>query len=359
MSSPVTFNNGWVNRVPVTAGPFKFGGIDETAKTITIVRDPHWWGPPAELDSIVFRIMDVGTMPGAFANGEVDLFDIGGDAGAYAQARQVKGAAVRRAGGPDWRQLTLNTGGPMLSDPVVRQAVALGIDRSAITRSDLKGLDWPLQTLGNHFFVNSQEGYRDNAGTFGGYDPVRAGRLLDQAGWRQTAGRTRTKDGRPLRLRVVVPAGAPASRQEAELVQAMLRQIGIEVTIQAVPDDDIFDMYVIPGDFDLVPFSWLGTPYPVSSNRSIFARVQGGRIQQNYARAGSSRIDTLMDQAMHELDPVAARRLTNEADELVWQQAAVLPLYQRPQLVAVRSKLANFGARGFYDLAYEDIGFTR
>jgi peptide/nickel transport system substrate-binding protein len=126
-----------------------------------------------------------------------------------------------------------------------------------------------------------------------------------------------------------------------------------------VPGDDLFDKYVIPGNFDMVPFSWLGTPYPVSSNRSIFARVQGGRIQQNYARAGSSRLDRLMDQALQELDPAAARRITNEADRLVWQQAAVLPLYQRPQLVAVRSNLANFGARGFYDLSYEDIGYTR
>ncbi len=359
MSDPAVFNGGWLNKVPVTAGPFRFGGTDQTAKTVTIVRDPHWWGPRAELDSIVYRVMDLATMPAAFANGEVDTFDIGGDAGAYAQAEQVRGAQIRRAGGPDWRQLTLNTAGPILSDVTVRQAVALGIDRSAIVRSDLKDLDWPLQTLGNHFFVNTQAGYQDNAGSFGGYDPVRAARLLDQAGWRHSGDETRTKNGRPLELRMVVPAGAPGSRQEAELVQAMLGRLGVQVDIRSVPADDLFDKYVIPGDFDLVPFSWLGTPYPVSSNRSIFASVQGGRVQQNYARAGSSRIDRLMDQALQELDPAVARRLTNEADRLVWQQAAVLPLYQRPQLVAVRSELANFGARGFYDLAYEDIGYVK
>ena len=354
---PAAFNDGWQNRMPVTAGPFRLGGIDQTTKTITLVRNPRWWGPPAMLDSIVYRVMDLSTMPGAFANGEIDLFDIGGDAGAYAQARQVKGAVVRRAGGPDWRQITLNAGGPILSDPLVRQAVGLGIDRSAIARSDLMGLNWPLLTLGNHFFVNTQTGYQDDAGP-AAYNPVRAGRLLDQAGWRLASGR-RTKAGKVLTLRTVVPAGAPTARQEAELVQAMLRQIGVQTTIQSVPDDDLFDKYVIPGDFDLVPFSWLGTPYPVSSNRSVFASVQGGRIQQNYARAGSARIDTLMDEALRSLDPATARRLTNEADRLVWQQGAVLPLFQRPQLVAVTGRLANFGASGFYQLAYEDIGFTR
>jgi len=36
----------------------------------------------------------------------------------------------------------------------------------------------------------------------------------------------------------------------------------------------------------------------------------------------------------------------------------VLPLYQRPQSVAVRTTVANVGATGLYDLRYQDIGFT-
>jgi peptide/nickel transport system substrate-binding protein len=354
---PIVFNRGWLNRIPVTAGPFTLGGIDRTGKTVTLVRNPDWWGRPAKLDSIVFRAMDSGAIPGAFANGEVDVLDIGGDASAYLRAKRVDGAVVRRAGGPDWRQFTLNAARPPLSDLRVRQALALGIDRKAIAESDLKGLNWPVQTLGNHFFVNTQEGYRDNAGGLRGYDPARAGRLLDAAGWVRS-GDHRAKDGRPLVLRMIVPAGVPGSRQEAELTQAMLKEIGVGVDIRSVPTDDLFDKYVSPGNFDLVPFSWLGTPFPVSSNRSVFAQPRGDRIQQNYARIGTSKIDDSMDQAIRELDPVKARRLTNEVDRMVWQQVSVLPLYQRPQLIGTRANLANFGACGFYDLAYEDIGFA-
>jgi len=47
------------------------------------------------------------------------------------------------------------------------------------------------------------------------------------------------------------------------------------------------------------------------------------------------------------------------ADGLIWKLVNVLPLYQRPQLVAAKQALANVGARGFHDLRYEDIGFTR
>lgn len=50
--------------------------------------------------------------------------------------------------------------------------------------------------------------------------------------------------------------------------------------------------------------------------------------------------------------------LVNAADRLIWRQASVLPLYQRPQLVAARADLANLGACGFFEPDYEDIGFT-
>ncbi len=68
-NSPDTFNNGWLNAIPVTAGPFKFAKFDRAAKSVTIVRDNAWWGDEARLDQIVYRGMDGGRLVGAFAAG--------------------------------------------------------------------------------------------------------------------------------------------------------------------------------------------------------------------------------------------------------------------------------------------------
>jgi peptide/nickel transport system substrate-binding protein len=356
-SDPGLFNDGWQGRFRQTAGPFKPGRIDATTKTITLVRDPRWWGRPAKLDSIVYRTMDTSAMPGAFANNEVDLLDIGGDANAYARAKPVPGTVIRRAGGPDWTQITLNGAGPVLSDLRVRQAVALGMNRKSIVESALQDLDWPVRTLGNHFLMNSQKGYRDNSGDLGSHNPVRARELLDSAGWHLSNGK-RTRNGKTLTLRFVIPTSVASARNEAELVQAMLAEIGIAVDIRPVAATDFFDKYVTPGDFDLVPFSWLGTPFPASSMRSIFVRPSGTDIQQNFARIGTASIDHALDQAGRELDPAKAHNLIQQADRLIWQQVMVLPLFQRPQLIAVHTDLANFGARGFQDLTYENIGYT-
>ncbi|MET9248352.1 ABC transporter family substrate-binding protein [Nonomuraea sp. NPDC003709] len=356
--TPEAFDNAWLNKIPMTAGPFRFGGFDQTAKTITIVRDDSWWGNRAKLDKIIYRSSEQDSLISAFSNGELDLIDVGPSAPDYARAKGTPGAQVRQAAGPDFRHFTFNGSSELLKDRNVRQAVQLGISRQAIAQSDLQGLDWPIALLNNHFFMNTQEGYQDNAGKLGAYDPGQARRLLDAAGWK-LSGSFRQKNGKVLELRFVVPSGVQISKAEGELAQTMLAQIGVKLTIQAVPSDDFFTKYVIPGNFDITPFAYIGTPFPVSSSFGIYANSADGKTwNANFGRTGSPAIDQAMNRAAQSLDPVRARAAANEADALIWQEVNVLPLYQRPQNVAARQTLANVGARGFYDLRYEDIGFT-
>jgi peptide/nickel transport system substrate-binding protein len=362
-SSPRTFNTGWLNKIPVSAGPFRLQKIDQTAKTITVVRDPKWWGRPAKLDAIVFRALPIEAQINAFVNGEVDLVDVGPDASHYRRVRGVPGASIRKAAGPDFRHLTFQGTAPILKDVRVRRAIAMAINRDAIAKADLTGLDWPVRTMNNHYFVNTQEGYQDNAGEVGRFDPAKARRLLDQAGWR-LSGPVRAKAGKPLELRFIIPTGVPVSKQESELIGAMLRDVGIKIDVRAVPSDDFFDRYVSTGNFDLVPFSWLGGVFPISSAKSIYAaptkNARGElQIQQNFARVGSPAIDRLQDRAQEELDINRARGLLNQADKLIWSEVHSIVLYQRPQIVAIKSNIANDGASGFKTTPIQDVGFVK
>jgi hypothetical protein len=173
----------------------------------------------------------------------------------------------------------------------------------------------PVRLLNDHAFVNAQQGYLDDAGELDGYHPGRAARLLDRAGWRP-AGRFRRKDGTPLALRYVYPLSAAASRRNGELIQIMLGRVGVRLDLRPVPDSDFFDRYLIPGAFDIAPFSWIGGPFPISGMRSIYGRPRGGDPQQNVARVGSARLDALLDRATGELDTARARQYANEADRM-------------------------------------------
>ncbi|CAM5424996.1 ABC transporter family substrate-binding protein [Streptomyces atroolivaceus] len=173
------------------------------------------------------------------------------------------------------------------------------------------------------------------------------------------------KGGKPLTLRFVLPSGpgSQSLRAVGEKIVEMLDAVGISTQITKVDDDSYFKDHIASGDYDLALYSWPATAYPATDGRPIFAKPEPATdgsllVEQNYTRVGSDHIDQLFDRAVAELDAKASRDLLKQADARIWAAAGSIPLYQRPQLVAVDKKLANIGAFGFADPRYEDIGFT-
>jgi peptide/nickel transport system substrate-binding protein len=354
-NDPVAFNTGWANQPqPISGGPFIFQSLDQTSKRLTVVRNPKWWGTPARLDRIIYVALDRSAQPEAFANGSLSFFDIGSSVANLQRARQTPGADVRTANGPNYNHLTFNGApGSLLADPQLRLALQRGIDRSIITRALIGPIVPDAAPLGNHIYVQGLEGYQDNSGVVA-FNVQQANADLDRLGWVRH-GDVRVKDGRPLRPRLVIPTGNPVSDQVARFTQQQLSALGAQVDIQAVPSDNFFDQYVQVGNFDIAAFAWLGTQFPVSSSGSIYRTL--GPTEQNYGRVGSPQINDLIARSSAELDPAKQRQLANQLDQAVWASGHSLLLFQRPDAVATRPNVANFGAKGFADLRYQDIGF--
>jgi len=357
-SDPEVFNTGWIEKPLITAGPFKFASIDKTAQTMTLERDDNWWGEPAILDRIIYRVIDIDAQIDALANGEIDFVDIGADVNALQRAESTQGVDIRRAGGPNFRHITINGTSPILSDVAVRKALAKAIDRQTIADAMIGPMGGDATKLDNHIFMRNQEGYQDNAGELSEPDIDAANEELEAAGWTREGDGTRTKDGQELVIRFVIPSGVASSAQESQLVQGMLEEVGAKVDIQTVDVDQFFENYILIGDYDFTVFSWIGTPFPISSSQSIYANPQGDEIQQNFARVGSQEIDDAFAAVVQELDPEKAREMANEIDAMIWDEVHSLTLYQRPDIIAANEKLANYGALGFATANYEDIGFT-
>ena len=358
-NDPKVYNEGWIGKILQTAGPFKFQGIDETAKTLTIVRDDNWWGNKAKLDSIVFRAIPSDAHTDALLNGEVDFIDVGPDVNKLQRATGAPNVTIHKAGGPNFRHITINGTGDILKDVKVRKALALAINRDQIAKTLLGPLGVDAKPLQNHLFMANQKGYKDNAGMLSSPNVEEAKKMLDEAGW-TVQGDVRKKDGKELAIRFVIPTQVASSQQESTLVQNMLKAVNVKVNIDAVPSDDFFEKYINTGNFDFTVFSWIGTPFPISSSKSIYAEVKGDDIQQNYARVGSPEIDGLFDKATSEFDEQKAIDLGNQIDAAIWDEVHSITLYQRPEIVATKSNLANFGAFGFATPPrYEDIGFVK
>ncbi|WP_239647328.1 ABC transporter family substrate-binding protein [Nocardiopsis baichengensis] len=360
---PEAFDDAYRGDIPVTAGPFEVAGVDDGARRLELRRWDGWWGEPAVLDGIVFTAMDPEGLDSAFLDGGIDAYALPVDAGSFARANSANDGEVRIALGPDYRHITLNGQSPLLEDRRVRHAVFLGVDRQAMVDAALSGLGMEAEPLGNHFLLEGQPGYTDNSGRWGGHDPERAAELLDEAGWEPGANGIRQKDGTRLELRFLVPRGFRPAQDEAEMAQAMLGEVGVGVDIEQVGGDELFSRYVLPGDYDMVAFVNTGGRFPISKSLPQWASPvegpKGTEWRSNVGRIASEEIDRAMDEALEALDEEASLRAVNRADELLWQEGHTLPLYQRPQMMAVRSNLANIGAPGFGTHQYEDIGYVK
>lgn len=360
---PAVFNDGWEAKPLTTAGPFRFESLDQTAQSISLVRNPKWWGERAKLDRIVFRVIDPAAQVDALLNGEIDVLDVAADVNKLKRVEAAPGITVHRAAGPDFRSITINGTGEILKDVNIRRALGMAIDRAAIANVVVGPLGVEAKPLQNHIFMDSQRGYQDNAGVLSSPDVGGARKLLDDAGWKLD-GNVRKKDGKPLAVRFVVPNGVASSNQVAELVRSMLDGIGVRVEVLPVPTQDFFKLYILPGNFELTVFSFLGKPFPISSSKPSYVSPKPGKdgtldFQQNFARVGSPRIDALFDEATSEFDEQKAIDLANQIDAAIWDEVHSLTLYQRPDIAATKSQLANFGAFGFASVVYEDIGFTK
>jgi len=359
IATPDLFNKGWLEKVPITGNSWKISSYDKTAQTVTTVPDPNWWGAKPKLDTIIYRALDASAWTDAYLNNEIDSASaiLPED---YQRLVDAPDTDIRQGARWDEVHITLNGGRGPLKDLKVRQAVDLAVDRQGIVDAFSKDLPFPVTTLGNHFFMPNQEGYQDNSGVWGKYDLAGAKKLLDEAGWQDNgAGKARTKDGQQLKLSYVISDGASSSAtDQAQLVQAQLAQAGIVVEIQQAPADDYFEKYIDAGAFDLVSFRNVDEIFHTRLY-STFQQPQGAQVYGNYGRVSTPEIQQLLTQAAQTTDTAKSDALYNQADALIWEQGHSIELYQRPQIVAVRSGLANFGASGLADWNFNTMGWTK
>ena len=356
IATPDVFNTSWSElNNDWLSGPFKLEAYDDTQKVMTLVPNEKWWGDKPLLERTRWRAIAPDATAQAFANSEIDAFDIGSDPDAFQRALRVENAEIRKAGGPNFRHFTFNSKAGLLQDVNIRQAIVYGLDRQAIAASDLAGIDWPVQPLNNPILLQGQAGFVDMATVTGlDYNPDKARALLDEQGWLPGEDGMREKDGQKLIVSFSQIATVKASENEALQAQSMLKEIGIQLDIVTIPISR-FGPTLTGYEFEIIAFSWIGTPYPFGSIKQIF----GTGSDSNFAQLTLPELDALADRIATETDLTQRIDLANEAAQIIWENVHTLPLYQRPELIATRSDLANFGAVGLSSFRWENVGFTQ
>ena len=359
-ASPDAFNTGSVQSPQITAGPFTVGAVDQTAKTITLVRNERWWGPKPRLSRIIFTVTDRNALADRLANNEIDLYEIGSSVDLFRRAQTIPGVQIREATPKQYSFISFNGGpGAVLSDLALRRAIAQGINPGDIARRLIGQIVPTAVPIGNHIYPVGAKDYRDNSDVLR-FDQAAANRALDALGWvRPSPGAMRAKSGSPLRLRFISIAGNPISDAIAKATLNQLAQIGVGMDIEAVSPVRFFADYVNRSNFDLTSYQLVGQAVPLSNSVGNFQPTSGTDVGNNFGRIADPRIGPLFAQALAELDDAKRAELGNQIDRLIWEEVHDVLLYPQTGAWAVRSTLANIGAKGLGDWDYVPVGYVR
>jgi peptide/nickel transport system substrate-binding protein len=321
-----------------SGGPFRITRY-ERGQSLTLGRNPTYWGRPAHLDQIEFRFLpDAMAQADAMRNDEVDV--IYGPQPQVDVVRTVQGlpgVVTQVQLGLSFEHITFNLAHPILRDVAVREAIALAIDRQQLLERTVGQISDRVRVLGNRIWLVGQPGYEDHSGGYGRGDPAAAAARLEQAGWTEGGDGVRVRNGRKLALRYSTTQGVRGREQAGELLQDQLAKVGIALELRPIDPGTLFGERLPEGSFDIAAFAWIGGPAAVSGSRDTYITGTG----LNYGKFSDPAVDALFEQATAELDPDRSTTLANQIDRKLWEGLPSIPLYQRPTFLAWRGTLRN------------------
>ncbi|WP_166665555.1 ABC transporter family substrate-binding protein [Kribbella caucasensis] len=346
-STPGGWENGLNNDPGPSAGPYKFERWTK-GESITLVPNPQWkLQPKPTVDRIVFRFLpESSTIPDALRNQEINIVEAQAQLDLMQDLQHVDGLKLEISTGPRFEHLVLNHKDPVVGDPAVRKAIAHALDRDAIVKALVAPFQPEAKRLDNMVLTNAQApGSEPHGEQYHSADPEAAKRILQYAGWIPGPNGVRAKSGKQLTIQFSAVAGNQRQEQTLELIKNQLSKVGINLTIDTCPAACLFSDRLPAGKFQITLKGFSGSPFPVADARARFGTGGG----DNYSKYSNARFDELAKQAAETLQAQEQIRLANEMDKVLWEDLPMLPLFQRPDLVAYRASLVGIEPNGTRD----------
>ncbi|GAA4385528.1 ABC transporter substrate-binding protein [Agromyces bauzanensis] len=318
----------------VGTGPFVLESYTANDATVITKREGYDWAPPAAdhdgdayLDSVTFQVLPENSVrTGALLSGQIDAMD--------SVQQQDEGSLsgngfsmVTRANPGFAVSVMFRLDSEVVSDPAVRQAMMMGVDRA-----DVLTVLGPTgaETLG---VLTPTTPGADDFSEFLEYDPEGAVELLEDAGWAEGDDGIREKDGVRLELEFPYFFDGPV----VELLQQQYAEIGIRLnTSQMVVAD--FLVALESDSFDATVGNL--TRADIDVLRSTLSNTG-----TNYYSLADADLQSLLEAQAAEPDPATRVEIAGDIQESVLENAYVVPLHALAAAYAVRD--------GVNDLQFE------
>ncbi len=343
-----------MNLKPIGTGPYK---VVEWVKEdhITMKANESYWKGTPDIQNVIFRpISNEATRTAALLSGDVQLIT---NVPVH-DADQIKqNSRLDFIGKPGLRLIYLTVdvnrdktptieGKNPFTDPKVKEAVQMAIDKDAIVKNIMNG----------HAYVAQQGNVKETVGYVDGlttpkYNPEKAKQLLAEAGYPN--GFAVTLDAPNNRY--------PNDYKVAEAVASQLAKVGIQVKLNLMPKSLFFN-YIRPGDktsFNLTGWAsslgdcgdWYNTMFYTRDKK----KGHGGSNRGHYTNPA---FDAALDNADSTSDMATRTKYLQECTKILAKDTPFIPLYFQEDAYGV-SKDLDFKPRLDAYIYVYDIHFKK
>ena len=317
---------------PIGTGPYRFVSYAVDDQVVLSAFEGYWDGLPNNAGVIV-KIVPDDTMRGLeLRKRSVDLVvnDLPPDI--VYQLQRDGQLQVERSPGLDFSYLGFNMRDAIVADRRVRHAIGYAIDRRAIVDHLRRGLARPAVGL----LPPQAWAFEPDVHTFT-YDPERATRLLDEAGYPDPDG-----EGPLPRLRVSLKISTSEEfRLQATVIQHDLRRVGIDLDVRSYEFATLF-ADVVNGNFQISSLLWAGGALvDPDILRRVFHSQQTPPAGFNRGYYSNPEVDRLIERAALVTGENERRRYYSEAQRLIAEDAPYIPLWNRTNVVVAQAGLTG------------------
>ncbi|MDE5462757.1 MULTISPECIES: peptide ABC transporter substrate-binding protein [unclassified Bradyrhizobium] len=243
----------------------------------------------------------------------------------------------------DGERSSIKTKHPLFSDPAVRKALSLLVDRESIKKAIYGRAG---RTTAN--FLNGPEKFVSKNTTWE-FSVEKASKILDDAGWKPGADGIREKDGK--RLKIVYQTSINGPRQKTQaIVKQACQKAGIDVELKSVVASVFFSSDVANPDTyakfyaDIEMFQIpMSQPDPAQHMRRYHSSNVAAKENKwqgtNFPRWINKDYDATIDAADGEMDPVKRVALYIKANDLLFQDTVFIPAQHRLKVEASANTL--------------------
>jgi peptide/nickel transport system substrate-binding protein len=241
----------------------------------------------------------------------------------------------------DGERASIKTKHPLFSDPAVRQAIHLLIDRASIEK-----FIYGRTGTATANFLNNPERFRSKNTKFE-FNIEKANQILEAAGWKKGPGGIRAKDGKVLKFVYQTSINAPRQKTQAIIKQAC-QKAGIDVELKSVVGSVFFSSDV--ANPDTYPHFYCdaqmyNTTMPQPDPQLFMNQYVSWQIAskenkwqgRNISRWQSKEYDELYKQAEQELDAVKRAAMFIKLNDMVVGDNYIQPIVARSRSAALKA----------------------